>query len=248
MAVKTASRFEKDLLTKFIAAAQSTMPGIKMRYAEKYQYDDDIYLRVGLDLPAEIDADSPDLEKVQKIASSFPLHPKYQISIAFNVPSDPDHELKLDFIYGEYLSRESWTKRSPSKQIFANLFTKTWVMRGVWQVGLIFLIGAAFGYLACVWFAKPWQVLEHSVGVSERAINARYYPIADPMRQDPAQSNLTAKGKEFSKALDDYLKVMEANEQKLRSDFTTEHIDDAHAHVRLLNELIRVDPFVNVPR
>lgn len=243
--MKTANRFEKDLLTKFIASARDTIPGIKMRYVEKYQYDDDIYLRVGLELPSEIDADSPDIEKVQKIASSFPLHPKYQVSIAFTVPSDPDHELKLDFIFGEYLSRGSWTKRSASQQIFANLFTKTWVMKGVWQMPAVGLASMAFGFFLFVWAAKPWQLLTHTVGATERAMNARYFPVADLMRDAPAQKDLTAKGKEFSQALAAYLKAMEGNSQ-IKDKFTNEHQDEAHAHVRLLNELIEADPFINI--
>lgn len=236
--MKSANRLEKDLLTKFIDAAQKVMPGIKMRYAEKYQYDDDIYLRVGLSLPHEIDADSPDIEKIQKIASSIPIHPKYQLSISFTTPSEPDNELALDFLAEQYLADQSWKKRFRPKHFFSEVFTRQWVVRGTWHVSLFGIICWLLG-VAIVFYQDPSTLLLFSRWSIERHFLTDYFAVANEKSDQPASLQLHAKGKELEEALLRYAKQL----NEMKTDENRVNYENAIMHVLRLQDLIKADPF-----
>lgn len=238
--MKFASKFEGDLLAKFMDAAQSTMPGITMAYVEKYKYDSDTYLRIGLDLPKDVDADSPDIELIQKLASSVPLHPQYQISLAFSVPSDSDHELVLDFLPRKYLSQKSWVKTSLARKLYILIFKQRYVT-GIWPFVVVPVIAILVVYFAFVYGAQPYMILSNAAAATERKFNASYFSIAEIMRSDPAQANLRLKGREFTDALNQYNKALDA---KSNSE-TRILLEDAQIHVQQLKRVVDVDPFVD---
>lgn len=226
----SANQIERDMLLNFMESAQTILPGITLLYAEKYQYDEDIYLRFGLDLPQEINSDSPDVEKVQKIASSLPVSPLYQLSIAFTPACDKEHELALDFLPGKYISSKSKAiEEGPISS--SNRLSALWrnLLNRFRRMGFIPLLAfVVLGFLILN-SAKDGMKYLDDRDATTKAINAA-------MADEPAQKKLRSAAREFRSALEEYRDVMYGKSDKLKKQQISDTADHLYDYIKAVEQ------------
>lgn len=232
------NKIERELISKFIDKARRAVPQVRIRYVEKFCDSDDIYLRLSLSLPKDVDITDPaDIELLQKLASAMPAHPKYHLSLTYIEALDEDHELSLQFLSPELISGKQYGRRGLLAKLIAEHLSQEYFFKR-WYLALFIISGVVLTWLYMHFMAQPLEVLEITSAALRRG--ARY------ANYDATTTNLQYKARGLAASLEQALN--EYADAVADEDTGFVYKDEKRRHLLLLKKLLESDPIIGSPK